>query len=269
MENQNSQGDTPSRDSSISLEDHNGRFPRLSRSDLYTAHQQQRTAYGPRMEEPFLMIPLDFPGTYSADDPSAAEEPSGASGTSSSLSVLRLERYLAEEQCHERFSLGVPALGSNRATVKKYLDEIIHNIDRNDASQAGATRGTATDCDERGPRRSPTCSMSASSAESSELGETHESKDTLRNPSDLNPSLAGLGEADMARFKPEQASADSESHLDLEEGLETGQILMRDRTRGHERHERHDRWRVGKRARVKRNIRQRRRRGESHKDKAP
>lgn len=172
------------------------------------------------------MIPLDFPGTYSANDPSAAEEHSGASGTSSSLSVLRLERYLAEEQCHERFSLGVPALGSNRATVKKYLDEIIHNIDRNDASQAGATRGTATDCDERGPRRSPTCSMSASPGETSELAETHDSKDTLRNPSDLNPSLAGLGEADMARFKPEQASADSESHLDLEEGLETGQILM-------------------------------------------
>ncbi|KAL7810865.1 hypothetical protein V8C26DRAFT_422646 [Trichoderma gracile] len=266
MEDQNSQEDPPSRDSSISLEDHNGRFPRLSRSDLYTAHQQQRVAYGPRTEEPFLMIPLDFPSTYFADDPSVAEEPSDASVTPSSLSVVRLERYLAEEQCHERVPLGVPALGSNRATVKKYLDDIKHHIDGNDASQAGATRGTRTDCDERGSRRSTTSSMSTSSAESSELVDTHDSKDALRNPSDLNSSLAGLGETDMARFKPEQASADSESHHDLEGGLGTGQILM---ARGHERHQRHDSWRVGKRARVKRDIRQRRRRGESHKDKAP
>ncbi|TFB05425.1 hypothetical protein CCMA1212_003186 [Trichoderma ghanense] len=280
MENQNSQEDAPSRDSSISLEDHNGRFPRpeflanvlllihvghrLSRSDLYTAHQQQRVAYGPTTEEPFLMIPLDFPSTYSGDDPSAAGEPSGASVASSSLSGLRLERYLAEEHCHERLSLGVPTLGSNKATVKKYLDEIIHNIEGNEASQAGATCGTTTDCDERGSRRSTTSSISTSSAESSELAEAHNTNDAQKS-SDLIPSLAGLGGTDVARFKPEQAPADSESHHDgpdVDEGLETGRILI---TRGHESH---DRWRVGKRPRVRRNIRRRRRREELHKGEA-
>ncbi|PTB67689.1 hypothetical protein BBK36DRAFT_1197585 [Trichoderma citrinoviride] len=268
MENQNLQNDPPSRDSSISLEDHNGRFP--SRSDLYTAHQQQRAAYGPLTEEPFLMMPLDFPSTYSGDDPSAAGEPSDTSAAPSSLSVLRLERYLAEEQCHERLMLGVPILGSNKATVKKYIHEIIHSIDGNDASQAGAIRGTMTDCDDKSSPKSTTSSMSTSSAESSELVEAHDSKYDPRASSDMIPSLAGLGETDMARFKPEQASADSESHNDgpdlggLEEELEVGRILMRHRTRGHERH---DRWRVGKQARVRRNIR-RRRRQEEHKKEA-
>lgn len=174
------------------------------------------------------MIPLDFPSTYSGDDPSAAGEPSGASVASSSLSGLRLERYLAEEHCHERLSLGVPTLGSNKATVKKYLDEIIHNIEGNEASQAGATCGTTTDCDERGSRRSTTSSISTSSAESSELAEAHNTNDAQKS-SDLIPSLAGLGGTDVARFKPEQAPADSESHHDgpdVDEGLETGRILM-------------------------------------------
>lgn len=269
MENQNLHEDVPSRDSSISLEDHNGRFPRLSRSDLYTAHQQPRVAYGPVTQEPFLMIPLDFPSTYSGDDPSAAGEPLDASVASSSLSVLRLERYLAEEQSYERLPLGVPPLGSNRATVKRYLDEITQNIDGNDASQAAATRGTTTDCGDRCSRRSTTFSVSSSSAESSGLVGAHESKAALCDSSNMMPSLAGIGETDMARFKLEQASADSESHddgLDLEEGLlGAGQILMRNRTEGHERH---DRWRVGKRARVKRSVRRRRRREELHKDKA-
>ncbi|KAL6880820.1 hypothetical protein J3F83DRAFT_710692 [Trichoderma novae-zelandiae] len=268
MENQSAQEDQPSRDSSISLEDHNGQFPRLSRSDLYTAHQQQREAYGRMTDEPFLMIPLDFPSTYSGNDPSAAREPSGAGAASPSLSVLRLERYLAEEHCHERFLLGVPALGANRATVKSYLDEIIHNIDGNKASQAEATRGTTTDRGERGSQRSTASSASTSSSESAKLVEADESRDALRDPPDMIPSLAGLGETDMARFKPEQASANSESHHDgpdLGEGLETGHILMRHGARGRERD---DRWRVGKRARVIKNIRRRRRREEPHKDEA-
>ncbi|KAL7944203.1 hypothetical protein V8C42DRAFT_83355 [Trichoderma barbatum] len=266
MENQMPQEDQQSRDSSISLED-GGPVPRINRSDLYTARQPPREAYGPMTAEPFFMMPLDLPSTITAEGPIAGTYPLNDSDDSSSLSVLRLERYLAEEHCHERLPLGVPPLGVNKATVKRYLPEIMQTMN-SDASQAEGTRGTITDCDERGCRESASPSTSTASDTSPEPLRAHDSSDTdsallpLASFSNhyMAPGLVGLGQIDEALSKPERAPASSESHLigssTLEGDLETGHILIRHRMRGFEGQ---NRWRVGKQTRVRRTVRRRRR----------
>ncbi|KAL7792139.1 hypothetical protein V8C37DRAFT_380883 [Trichoderma ceciliae] len=272
MENQMSPDDRPSRDSSISLEDHGGPVPRLSRSDLYTAHQPQGEAYGPARPEPFFTIPLDFPNTYTAGESSTDAEPSHPVVESSSLSALRLERYLAEEHCHERLALGMPPLGVNKATVKRYLPDIIRNIDST-SSQGRATCGTATDCDEGECRGSVAPSASTASDGSSEAINADSSNRFLADTAPLGqllttsssnqhitPSLAGLSQADAAPLKSERALASSESHHmgsdTCEQDIEIERILMHHRTRGRGRHEE---WRVAKQARVRKHIRQRKR----------
>lgn len=188
------------------------------------------------------MTPLDFPSTYTADESSAGSEPSDAGVRPSSLSALRLERYLAEENCHERLSLGVPPLGVNKATVRRYLPEIIQAAD-SDASLVEATRGTMTDCDKRGCRGSTTTATSTASDGSPDPVRANDSNDALADAAasallslasssnqPITPSLAGLGQTDMALFKPEQASAGSEFHRmgsdTCGQDLEAGLILM-------------------------------------------
>jgi hypothetical protein len=199
---------------------------RLSRSDLYTAHQPQREAYGLATVDSLFMISLDFPTTNTADEPSTGIVSSDPDAESSSLSVLRLERYLSEEQIYERVALGMPPLGVNKATVKRYLPEIIQNMDSN-ASRVEATRGTITESDERGCRRSVTTSTSTTSDGSLEPIGTCNSNDNgyMAEASDLRllhttsspnqhitPSLAGLGKTDMTSIKSEHLLASSESN---------------------------------------------------------
>ncbi|PON25777.1 hypothetical protein TGAM01_v205214 [Trichoderma gamsii] len=140
MDDQISPDGRLSRDSSISLEDHNGPAPRLSRSDLYTAHQVQRDAYYRANPYSLFMIPLDFPATYNADEIPTGVGPSDAVDETL-LSSRRLEQYLSEERRGERIALGMQPLGVNRATVQHYLPEIIQSMDNN-VSQAEATVGT-------------------------------------------------------------------------------------------------------------------------------
>ncbi|KAL7912574.1 hypothetical protein GGI35DRAFT_255618 [Trichoderma velutinum] len=268
MENQTPQDGRPSRDSSISLEDDITLSPGQSRSDLYTARQPHREAYGPVTTGQFLMTPLDLPYAYAAEDPSAGMQPSD-DGDSSLLLGRRLERYLAEEHNHERLPLGLHPLGVNKATVKRYLPGIIQNVD-NDASQAEATHGATTDCDERDCRGSTSTLTSTTSESSQEPIRTHARNDTASallplislSSYDMIPSFLEPSQTDVALVKPKHAPTSSESHLigsDIcEDDLEVGHILMRRRMRGYDNHDNHDKWRVGKQPRVKRTIRMRR-----------
>ncbi|KAL7929639.1 hypothetical protein V8C35DRAFT_176568 [Trichoderma chlorosporum] len=269
MENQMPQEGRPSRDSSISLEDAILLPPGQSRSDLYTA-RPRREMYGPVTSGLYLMMPLDLPSTYAADGLSAATQALEDDVEFSSLSVLRIERYLAEEHHHERLSLGVQPLGVNRATVKRYLPDIIQAMD-GDTSQAGATGGTMVVCDERSRRESTTATTTATSSASDASPEpirAHDSNDATSgilplasSPSrDMPPSLAGLDKSEAAVDKPKHALGSSESHIisadTCEEELELRRILMHHRARGGDRN---NRFRVEKQARVRRTVRMRKR----------
>ncbi|KAL6808826.1 hypothetical protein GGI42DRAFT_222944 [Trichoderma sp. SZMC 28013] len=266
MENQTPQDGQPSRDSSISLEDDIALPPGQSRSDLYTTRQPRREVYGPMTSGPFLMTPLDLPNAYAAEDPSAGTQPSDDGD--SSLFGRRLERYLAEEHIHERLPLGLHPLGVNKATVRRFLPEIIQNVD-NDASQAEATLGATTDCDERDCRGSTTTLTSTTSDSSPEPIRAHDNNDaasallfpTSFSSYDMIPRVLEPSQADVSLVKPKHVQTSSESHLlgsDIcEEDLEVGHILMqRRRMRDLEKH---DKWRVGKHPRVRKAIRLRKR----------
>ncbi|KAK4068045.1 hypothetical protein Trihar35433_6605 [Trichoderma harzianum] len=268
MENQTQQDGQPSRDSSISLEDDITVSPGQSRSDLYTTRHPHREVYGPVTSGRSLMMPLDLPNMDTAEDPSAGTQPSDE-GDSSLLFGRRLGRYLAEEHSHERVPLGLRPLGVNKATVKRYLPEIIQNVD-NDASQAEATQGATTDCDERDCRGSTATLTSTTSDSSPEPIRAHDNKDaatvllpliTSFSSYDMIPRFLEPDEIDTALVKPKQGQTSSESHLlgsDIcEEDLEVGQILMQHRRMKHQ--EKHDKWRVGKHTRVKKSIRLRKR----------
>lgn len=231
------------------------------------------------------MTPLDLPNTYVAEDPSAGTQPSDE-GDPSLLFGRRLERYLAEEHYHER--IGRHPLGVNKATVKRYLPEIIQSVD-NDGSQAEATQGATTDCDERDCRGSTATLTSTTSDSSPEPIKAHDNKDaatvllpliTSFSSYDMIPRFLEPDEIDTALVKPKQGHTSSESHLlgsgICEEDLEVGQILMYvynrlvdthssltiNECRQHRRmkaHEKHDKWRVGKHPRVRKTIRLRKR----------
>ncbi|KAM6480407.1 hypothetical protein HDV62DRAFT_110159 [Trichoderma sp. SZMC 28011] len=266
MENQTAQDGQLSRDSSISLEDDITLSPSQSRSDLYTTRRPHREVYGPVASGRSLMMPLDLPNTYAAEDPSAGTQPTDE-GDSSLLFGRRLERYLAEEHYHER--IGLHPLGVNKATVKRYLPEIIQNVD-NDASQAEATQGATTDCDERDCRGSTATLTSTTSDSSPEPIRAHDKNNaatvllpliTSFSSYDMIPRFLEPDEIETALVKPKQGQTSSESHLlgsDIcEEDLEVGQILMQHRRMKHQ--EKHDKWRVGKHHRVKKSIRLRKR----------
>ncbi|UKZ80319.1 hypothetical protein TrVFT333_008077 [Trichoderma virens FT-333] len=254
MENQIPQDGQPSRGSSISLDDEIGLI--------------SREVYGPVTSGLFLMMPLDLPNTYTVEDPFAGTLPSDDGAESSSLSVLRLERYLAEEHYHERFPLGMHPLGINKATVRRYLPGIIQNVE-SDASQAEATRGTVTDCDDRGCQGSTTTTATSTPSDASpEPIRAHDINDaasalltlTPFSSHDMAPSLAGLSQTDVALVKPKDAPASNESHPinseTFDEDLEMGHILMRRRVRGCDRH---SKWRVGKQPRIHKSVRRRKR----------
>ncbi|KAL6699157.1 hypothetical protein J3F84DRAFT_346034 [Trichoderma pleuroticola] len=266
MENQTPQDGQPSRDSSISLEDDIALDLGQNRSDLYTTRRPRREVYGPMTLVPFFMTPLDLPNTYAAEDPSAGTQPSDDGD--SSLLGRRLERYLAEEHIHERLPLGLHPLGVNKATVKRYLPEIIQSVG-SDASQAEATLGATTDCEERDCRGSTTtltCTTSDSSPEPIRAQDNKDATSVLLplislSSYDMIPRILEPDEADAAPVKPKHVQTSSESHLlgsDLcEEDLEVGRILMQHwRMRDYERH---DKWRVGKHPRVRKAIRLRKR----------
>ncbi|RFU77262.1 hypothetical protein TARUN_4985 [Trichoderma arundinaceum] len=254
----------------------------LSRSDLYTAHQLQREAYGPARPEPLFMMSLDFPSTYTADESPTGIEPLDPAIESSLLSAHRLERYLAVDYSHENVALGRRPSGANRATVRTYLQDIIHNID-GDVSQVGATRGTVVGSDERGCRGSVSTSASSPSDKSSEPINTnaHSSSDSLTEAAAqillrtmsssrrdvVTSSLAGLSQTDKTPVKSEHALASSESHHmgsdTCEQDIDAEQTLIRHIMR---RQSSHDKWRVGKQARVRKHIRLRKRLEESRKD---
>ncbi|KAL5091704.1 hypothetical protein Trisim1_002918 [Trichoderma cf. simile WF8] len=266
MENQTPQEGQPSRDSSISLEDDIALSPGQSRSDLYTTRQPRREVYGPVTSGRSLMMPLDLPNMFAAEDPSAGTQPSDE-GDPSLLFGRRLERYLAEEHYHER--IGRHPLGVNKATVKRYLPEIIQSVD-NDGSQAEATQGATTDCDERDCRGSTATLTSTTSDSSPEPIKAHDNKDaatvllpliTSFSSYDMIPRFLEPDEIGTALVKPKQGHTSSESHLlgssICEEDLEVGQILMQHRRM--KAHEKHDKWRVGKHPRVRKTIRLRKR----------
>ncbi|KAM0257348.1 hypothetical protein ACHAQJ_004435 [Trichoderma viride] len=223
------------------------------------------------------MIPLDFPMMYTTDEPSTGIEPSDPAVESSSLSAFRLEHYLAEEHRHDRVALGIPPLGVNKATVKRYLPEVIQNMDSN-ASQVDATRGTMTESDERGCQGSFSTLASTTSDGSLEpIGAyNNNGSDYLAGAADttscsdqhMPPSLAGLGKTDMTPIKSEHALASSESHHmgsdTCEQDIELERFLIHHhKTSGRNRRER---WRVGKQARVRKIIRQRKRSEEPGKE---
>ncbi|KKP05172.1 hypothetical protein THAR02_02767 [Trichoderma harzianum] len=257
MENQTLQEGQLSRGSSISLEDDITLSPRRvsvsdgyfywmssltiswqtsqSRSDLYTTRRPHREVYGPVASGLFLMTPLDLPNTYAAEDPSAGTQPSDE-GDSSLLFGRRLERYLAEEHYHER--IGLHPLGVNRATVKRYLPEIIQSVD-NAASQAEATQGATADCDERDCRGSATTLTSTTSGSSPEPIKAHDSNNTATvllplitsfSSYDMIPRFLEPDETDTVLVKPKHSQPSSESHLlgsgICEEDLEVGRNLM-------------------------------------------
>ncbi|KAL6812764.1 hypothetical protein V8C40DRAFT_122092 [Trichoderma camerunense] len=266
MENQTPQEGQLSRDSSISLEDDITLSPSQSRSDLYTTRQPRREVYGPVASGRSLMMPLDLLNVDVAEDPSAGTQPSDESD-SSLLFGRRLERYLAEEHYHER--IGRRPLGVNKATVKRYLPEIIQSVD-NDASQAEATQGATTDCDERDCRGSMATLTSTTSDSSPEPIKAPDNQNaatvllpliTSFSSYDMIPRFLEPDETDTALVKPKQGQTSSESHLlgsgICEEDLEVGHILMQHRRM--KAHEKHDKWRVGKHPRVKKTIRLRKR----------
>lgn len=231
------------------------------------------------------MMPLDLPNVDIAEDPSAGTQPSDE-GDPSLLFGRRLERYLAEEHYHER--IGRHPLAVNKATVKRYLPEIIQSVD-NDASHAEATQGATTDCDERDCRGSTATLTSTTSDSSPEPIRAHDSKDAATvllpliasfSSYDMIPRFLEPDEIDTALVKPKQGQTSSESRLlgsDIcEEDLEVGQILMYvynrlvdthpsltvNECRQHRRmkhQEKHDKWRVGKHPRVRKTIRLRKR----------
>ncbi|KAH0525546.1 hypothetical protein TsFJ059_007896 [Trichoderma semiorbis] len=265
MENQTPQDGLPSRDSSISLEDGIALSPR---SDLYITRHPRREAYGPVTSGRALMIPLDLPNVDAAEDPSAGTQPSDESD-SSLLLGRRLGRYLAEEHNHERVPLGLHPLGVNKATVKRYLPDIMQGVD-NDASQAEATQGATTDCEEGECRGSTTTLASTTSGSSPDPIKAHNNNDaatvllpliTSFSSYDMIPRFLEPDETDTALVKPKQGQTSSEFHLlgsDIcEEDLEVGQILMQHRRMKHQ--ENHDKWRVGKHKRVRKTIRLRKR----------
>ncbi|KAK4065997.1 uncharacterized protein Triagg1_8306 [Trichoderma aggressivum f. europaeum] len=266
MENQTPQDDHASPNSSISLEDDIVLPPGQSRSDLYTTRQPRRDVYGPVTSGSFLMMPLELPNAYTAEDPSAGTQP--PDDGDSSLFGRRLERYLAEEHIHERLPLGLHPLGVNKATVRRFLPEIIQNVD-NDASRAEATLGATTDCDERDCRGSTTtltCTTSDSSPEAIEAHDHNDAASVLLFPTsfpsyDMIPSFLEPSQADVSLVQPKHVQTSSESHLlgsgTCEEDLEVGRILMQRRRRRDV--EKHDKWRVGKHPRVKKAIRLRKR----------
>lgn len=264
-----------SRDSSISLEDHNGPAPRLSRSDLYTAHQIQREANNQASLDFLFMIPLDFPATYNAEEMPTGVEPSDPVDEPS-LSSRRLGHYLSEEQSHESILLGVQPLGVNKATVQNYLPEIIQSVDSNE-SQAEATVGTiepdegvcwgsfttltsTTSDGSPGPIR--VCNNDGDVDYLDEATNSGPLLPTTSSDQYIAPGSAELGKADVAPIK-------SEHVLDPElEAIVRGRHIKMSSHKGN----RHERCRVGKhvgkQARVLKIVRQRRRSKEPEKEMA-
>lgn len=189
------------------------------------------------------MFPLDFPSTYAADEslpgmghPDAAAAAAG----STSLSAHCLERYLSEEHNHERFALGVPPSGANKATVRRYLPDILENTDSN-ASPAEATRGTTVGGDGRACRESIIRSRSTSSDGSLGLVKAHDCVDplteaaaaslartTCSSKQDMTPRLAGLSQTHLtpltehalAGESPHQVGVDTfQEELEMEQAL--------------------------------------------------
>ncbi|KAL7921818.1 hypothetical protein ACQKWADRAFT_114684 [Trichoderma austrokoningii] len=222
MDNQASTDSQLSHGSSISLEDHNGPAPRLSRSDLYTGHQIQRDASYPAGLD---FISLDFPTTYSIDEIPPGVGPSGPDEPL--LSSRRLEQYLSDELRNERIALGLQPLGVNRATVQHFLPEIIQSVD-NDASQVEATVGTAET--EEGVCWGSFTTMTSSTSDGSfglvRACNNNNDDDSIAEPtnpgplrtttsSDQNaaPSPATLGKSDVAPIKPQRSLTSNEDHL--------------------------------------------------------
>ncbi|KAL6910175.1 hypothetical protein GGI43DRAFT_3088 [Trichoderma evansii] len=297
MDNQVSPNGRLSRDSSISLEDHNGPAPRLSRSDLYTAHQRQREANDQASLDSLFMIPLDLPALDLPATYNTYETHPGM-GTSDSadeppLSACHLEHYLSEEHRHERIALGEQPLTVNKATVQNYLPEIIQSVD-NSASQAEATVGTITEPDEGelneaepdevepdegvcwGSFTTLTSTTSDGSLEAIRVCDNNNDGDCLAEATDsrllhptpsldqhIAPSLARLGKTDATPIKSQRALTGNEFHLIAQDAGEQYLELdgiVRDQIRMSSRNNnRHGRYRVEKQARVKKIVRQRKR----------
>lgn len=215
---------------------------RLSRSELYTAHQRQREANGQASLDFLSMIPLGLPTAYNADEISPGIE-SSDSADELLLSARHLEHYLSEEHRHERIAVGAQPLAVNKATVHNYLPEILQSVD-NVASQAEATVGTIIEPDEGEPEeREPeegepdegvcwgsfttlTSTTSDGSLEAIRVCDNNNDGDCLAGATDsrplhptpsldqhIAPSLARLGKTDVAPKKSKHALAGSEFHL--------------------------------------------------------
>ncbi|KAL7902749.1 hypothetical protein HDV64DRAFT_275098 [Trichoderma sp. TUCIM 5745] len=267
MEEQISPDGRLSRDSSISLEDHNGPAPRLSRSDLYTAHQEQREAYYRANSDSLYMILLDFPATYDASEISTVEGPWDPVDESS----RRLEQYLSDERRDERIALGMQPLGVNRATVQSYLPEIVQRVDNN-ASQAEATVGTIepeVEPDEGVCWGSFTTLTSSTSDGSSgpitaykikieddyiaEATSSGQLPTTSSSDQQSSPRLTSLDKRYEAPMKSQHALANDESHLIARDTAECD-LELEDIARRREGYQIEDQTRV-RRARVKKRVR--------------
>lgn len=274
MDDQTSPDGRLSRDSSISLEDHDGPAPRLSRSPIYTAHQRQREANYRASMDSLFMIPLDFPVTYNTD-----EMPTGVGPTDPAdeplLSSRRLEPYLSEEHRNERITLGVQPLGVNRATVQSYLPEIIQSVDNN-ASQAEATVGTIEPEEGVCWGSFTTLASTTSDGSSGPITACNNNNDDENLAEAANPrplpatpssdqhtasSPARLPKQDAALVKLQHALAGSESHLIAQDTAECdleleGIVSNLYKT---SRHRRRVGYPVENQARVKKTIRFKRR----------